>query len=170
MGLVWGDAGGDSIKRAARGLLALQKNDGGWSQLQTLESDAYATGQALYALNLAARMTTGDAAIRRGVDYLLGTQAADGSWHVKSRAIWLQPYFESGFPYGQDQFISTAGTATVLAIAAGLHWSANRQDANAPACSNNTPAATRPAVAATSSHDGARQDVRRMIPTAPRVG
>ena len=111
MGLVWGDAGGDSIKRAARGLLALQKNDGGWSQLQTLESDAYATGQALYALNLAARMTTGDAAIRRGVDYLLGTQAADGSWHVKSRAIWLQPYFESGFPYGQDQFISTAGTA-----------------------------------------------------------
>jgi hypothetical protein len=28
----------------------------------------------------------------------------------KSRAIWLQPYFESGFPYGQDQFISAAGT------------------------------------------------------------
>jgi hypothetical protein len=30
---------------------------------------------------------------------------------VKTRSIWLQPYFESGFPYGRDQFISTAGTA-----------------------------------------------------------
>ena len=37
--------------------------------------------------------------------------SSDGSWHVKSRSIWLQPYFDSGFPYGQDQFISTAGTA-----------------------------------------------------------
>ena len=45
------------------------------------------------------------------MDYLLRTQASDGSWHVRSRAIWLQPYFDSGFPYGQDQFISTAGTA-----------------------------------------------------------
>ena len=31
--------------------------------------------------------------------------------HVKTRAIWFQPHFESGFPYGKDQFISTAGTA-----------------------------------------------------------
>jgi hypothetical protein len=30
---------------------------------------------------------------------------------VKTRSIWFQPYFESGFPYGQDQFISAAGTA-----------------------------------------------------------
>ena len=48
---------------------------------------------------------------RRGVDYLLKSQAPDGSWHVETRSIWLQPYFESGFPYGRDQFISGAGTA-----------------------------------------------------------
>jgi hypothetical protein len=43
------------------------------------------------------------------------------TWHVKSRAIWLQPYFESGFPYGQDQFISAAGTAWVaLALTAAI--------------------------------------------------
>jgi N-acyl-D-amino-acid deacylase len=48
---------------------------------------------------------------QKGVDYLLRTQAADGTWHVQTRAIWLQPYFESGFPYGRDQFISVAGTA-----------------------------------------------------------
>jgi hypothetical protein len=76
-----------------------------------MTSDAYATGQALFALNVAGKLSVADAAFQRGIDYLLRTQAADGSWHVKSRSIWLQPYFESGFPYGQDQFISTAGTA-----------------------------------------------------------
>ena len=47
----------------------------------------------------------------KGVKYLLKTQAADGSWHVKTRSIWLQPYFESGFPYAHDQWISAAGTS-----------------------------------------------------------
>ena len=58
-----------------------------------------------------AGMTVSDPVFRKGVDYLLSTQASDGSWHVRSRSIWLQPYLDSGFPYGQDQFISTAGTA-----------------------------------------------------------
>jgi N-acyl-D-amino-acid deacylase len=47
----------------------------------------------------------------KGVKYLLNTQADDGSWYVKSRSIWLQPYFDSGFPYGQDQWISAAATS-----------------------------------------------------------
>ena len=29
----------------------------------------------------------------------------------KTRALPLQPYFESGFPYGHDQWISAAGTS-----------------------------------------------------------
>ncbi len=66
---------------------------------------------------LAGRLAVGDAVFRKGVDYLMRTQASDGSWQVRSRAIWFQPYFESGFPYGQDQFISSAGTAwAVLAL------------------------------------------------------
>jgi len=48
---------------------------------------------------------------RKGTSYLLRTQEADGSWHVNTRSIWIQPYFESGFPHGHDQWISTAGTA-----------------------------------------------------------
>jgi hypothetical protein len=56
-------------------------------------------------------MPVSDPVFRKGIEYLLSTQATDGSWHVKSRSIWLQPYLESGFPYERDQFISTAGTA-----------------------------------------------------------
>jgi N-acyl-D-amino-acid deacylase len=48
---------------------------------------------------------------RRGVDYLLSTQQKDGTWHVITRAFGFQPYFQSGFPYDHDQWISQAGTA-----------------------------------------------------------
>ena len=119
LGLAWGNASPASIKDAARSLAALQRGDGGWNQLPGMVSDAYATGQALYALNTAGKMAVADPVNRRGVDYLLRSQAADGSWHVTTRAIWVQPYFESGFPYGRDQFISTAGTAwAAMALAA----------------------------------------------------
>ena len=74
-------------------------------------SDAYATGEALYALNAAGNMPTTNPVYQKGVKYLLRTQAADGSWHVASRSIWVQPYFESGFPYAHDQWISAAGTS-----------------------------------------------------------
>ena len=103
--------GAAAIQRAANALAAAQRADGGWNQLDGMGSDAYATGQALYALNAAGKMPTSDAVYQKGVQYLLRSQDADGSWHVKTRSIWVQPYFESGFPYGQDQFISAAGTA-----------------------------------------------------------
>src|SRR5262247_515284 len=111
LGLAWGDADAAMIRQEARSLAALQRADGGWSQLPAMVSDAYATGEAVFALGYAGRMTVGNPVFRKGVEYLLRTQAIDGSWHVRSRAIWLQPYLDSGFPYGKDQFISTAGTA-----------------------------------------------------------
>ena len=121
MGLIWASPDADSARKAARTLLGLQQADGGWGQLPGMGSDAYATGQAVYALNVAGRMSMADQAYRKGVEYLLRTQAADGSWHVKSRSIWLQPYFESGFPYGQDQFISVAGpTWAAMALTASI--------------------------------------------------
>jgi len=49
-------------------------------------------------------------AFRKGIEFLLSTQARDGSWHVKSRALPIQKYFETGFPYGKDQFISYVAT------------------------------------------------------------
>ena len=111
LGLAWGGGSAAVIRIEAKSLAARQRADGGWSQLPAMSSDAYATGEAIYALGYAGWMAPGDPVFRKGVDFLLRTQASDGSWHVKSRAIWFQPYFDSGFPYGQDQFISTAGTA-----------------------------------------------------------
>ena len=119
LGLAWSGGKSSSIAAAAKALAAQQHRDGGWSQLAPMESDAYAAGQALYALNAAGQMPAGDPVYARGVKYLLGTQAENGSWHVRSRSIWLQPYFDSGFPYGNDQWISAAGT-TWAAMALSL--------------------------------------------------
>ena len=75
-----------------------------------MQSSVYATGKALYALQIAG-IPASDAAYSRGAQYLLKTQQEDGSWHVKTRAMALQPYFDAGFPHGFDQWISAAGSA-----------------------------------------------------------
>jgi len=110
LGLGWSGAGKDAIQKAGRALAAEQRPDGGWSQLATLTSDAYATGQALVALAESGALPTTDPAYKRGVQFLLNTQFEDGSWFVKTRAIPLQLLFEIGFPHGRDQWISAAGT------------------------------------------------------------
>jgi Prenyltransferase and squalene oxidase repeat len=111
LGLSWTNAGAKAVQKVARELLATQRPDGGWSQLSTLESDAYATGQALVALHQGGGLPVADPAYARGVKFLLKTQLDDGSWHVRSRSLPFQPYFESGFPHGDDQWISAAATS-----------------------------------------------------------
>lgn len=66
-------------------LLSLQNEDGGWGQEKGLPSDAYATGQALYFLNLAG-VARDRAEVRRGVAFLVSSQKEDGSWPMTSRA------------------------------------------------------------------------------------
>jgi hypothetical protein len=120
LGLAWSHADDTAIATAARSLQALQRADGGWSQLPALESDAYATGIALFALH-EARVPVTHRTYRSGMAYLLSTQAADGTWHVKTRALPFQPYFESGYPYGPDQWISAAAAAyATLALSAAV--------------------------------------------------
>ena len=110
LGLIWGGGNNTSIARATRALLALQRSDGGWAQLSALPSDAYATGQALVALRESRVAKVSDVRYQRGIRYLLNSQLADGSWYVRTRAPALQPYFDSDFPHGPDQFISAAAT------------------------------------------------------------
>ena len=111
LGLAWANARREAVDKSARGLIAHQRADGGWSQLPTMQSDAYATGEALYALQAVNAVPASDPACRRGLEYLIKSQAKDGSWHVQTRSLPIQPYFESGFPYGHDQWISSAGTS-----------------------------------------------------------
>jgi hypothetical protein len=50
--------------------------------------------------------------------FLLNTQLADGWWYVQTRTLPAQRYFDSEFPHGADQFISTAATNwAVMALA-----------------------------------------------------
>jgi ankyrin repeat protein len=116
LGLKWVAAEKEAIGSAAKALLEQQRSDGGWAGNRYLASDAYSTAEAVYALAESGAATAGDAGRRRGVEFLLKTQKADGSWHVKSRAVKFQPYFQSGFPHDHDQWISA--TATALATVA----------------------------------------------------
>lgn len=76
----------ESIDATVNGLLALQRPDGGWSQtVPEMKSDAFATGQTLYALSLAG-CTADRPEIKRGIDFLVATQKEDGSWPMISRS------------------------------------------------------------------------------------
>ncbi len=110
LGLAWAKADAAVVRERARALLADQRSTGGWAQIGPLDPDAYATGQALVALHTAGVLRPSDDAYDRGVDFLLRTQLTDGSWLVRTRSFPIQPYKESGFPHGKDQWISAAGT------------------------------------------------------------
>ena len=120
LGLLWSGAPARHVARAKAALLALQRADGGWGQLPAMAPDAYATGQALYALHASGVPTTASE-YRQGVDALLRTQLQDGTWLVRSRSFPVQRYFDTGFPHGPNQFLSTAATGwAALALAYAL--------------------------------------------------
>jgi N-acyl-D-amino-acid deacylase len=116
--MLWGrhllGAGTDEIDAARRRVLAAQRDDGGWGQLDDMASDAYATGQALFVLQATGLATT-DSAYRRGVALLIKTQCDDGSWYVETRSKPVQTFFDNGDPHGKHQFISVPATAWAVA-------------------------------------------------------
>jgi hypothetical protein len=111
LGMQWCGSSDDQKLPVAKKLLALQHADGGWSQLTTLGSDAYATGQALYALCESGMAKPSDEVYQRGISYLLKTQEPTGVWYVQTRSYGIQPFFSTDFPPDDEsQFISAAGT------------------------------------------------------------
>ena len=125
LGIVW--AGRKPPEDRLRQLIDLQHPDGGWGQTEFLASDAYATGEVLFALHEAGISAT-EPVYLRGVEFLLRTQKEDGSWRVRTRAVPFQPYFQSGFPHDHDQWISQSGTAwAVMALSI-----ANQQRSSLP--------------------------------------
>jgi hypothetical protein len=114
LGLKWAGATEEERRKAVDEIRADQRPDGGWSQLTDLQSDAYATGQALYALHLAGGLPVTDPVYKRGVRFLLRTQDDDGSWFVNKRAMPANNYFDAGFPHGESQFSSFNGTCWAM--------------------------------------------------------
>ena len=83
-----------------------QNKDGGRSQSKEMDSDAWATGQALYAL-AEAGIGPQDAAIRKAQSFLVRGQRDDGGWAMKSRPT---------MPGGKGS------TNTVPIVGAGSAW------------------------------------------------
>ena len=111
----------ESIRTLSEELLMLQQADGGWSQLNKSSSDAYATGIVLAGLASCGVLEPQSSAYQKGIQYLLQTQKPDGTWHVISRSKPFQTYFETGFPHGDDQFISSSATCwAILALLEAL--------------------------------------------------
>ncbi len=115
LGLLWTGAEKETRQQNGKQLLALQNVDGGWSELPGMSSDAYTTGEVLYALHQSAGLATNEPSYQRGLGFLLKSQQPDGSWRVESRlhpSIPVSPkYFNAGFPHGRrHQFISIMGT------------------------------------------------------------
>jgi len=96
---------------AVEELLKQQKPDGGWSQTMEMDSDVYATSSVMASLLKAGQLETDHPAMKSGVRFLLDKQLDDGTWHVVTRADGFQPYYETGFPHGEDQFISVAASS-----------------------------------------------------------
>jgi len=121
LGLAWAGEPARKLQPLAKALVAEQRSDGGWAQLPGLESDAYATSQAVYALRIAVGLKSSTPSIDGGLRYLLRTQLEDGTWHVRRRAFPFQPTnIQSGFPHGKDSWISAAATSwAVLALSLG---------------------------------------------------
>ena len=118
LGLQWAGGRRETIKKAAADLLTSQRPDGGWGQLSTLASDAYATGQALVALKASATLEPSSPVYQKGIRFLMNSQLTDGSWYVRTRTLPAQRYFDSEFPHESDQFISAAATNwAVMALA-----------------------------------------------------
>ncbi len=118
LGLFWSGAPKPRLEKAVQDLIDHQRPDGGWGGNDNLASDAYTTAESLAALNESAVSTPTDRVYQRGVSYLLKNQFQDGSWYVASRAIKFQPYFQSGFPFDHDQWISMAATAMAVSALA----------------------------------------------------
>lgn len=75
---------GEEWEPLVRRIKERQNADGGWSQTSDMPSDAWASGQALYALGHAG-LKSHQEVISRGQAFLIRTQRDDGSWPMTSR-------------------------------------------------------------------------------------
>jgi len=163
LGLRWAGAARTTLQKLARDLKATQRPDGGWNSVNGRDSDAYSTAQALVALHDGGGVAIIDASYQRGIEFLLKTQAADGTWHVTSRlrppAPLSPPYFDAGYPNGHDQFLSMQGASwAVMALSYALEPA---RPVEPPALPGTEPAGVEPWVE--TMIFGTRDEVRKLL-------
>ncbi len=78
------DESPERLKTRVDQLLQRQNTDGGWSQVNDMPSDAYATGQVLWALSFVPAGNHQEA-IGRAISFLVGTQQESGAWTMTAR-------------------------------------------------------------------------------------
>jgi hypothetical protein len=66
LGLYWSGAESSALTPLAASILAQQQPDGGWRQHAGVRTDAYATGQSLYAVAKAGGISPDSPAYQRG--------------------------------------------------------------------------------------------------------
>jgi hypothetical protein len=105
----------DELKLAVETLLARQNQDGGWGQEKDQPSDAFATGQALFALSSINAHPAKEQAISHAQRFLLKSQRPDGSWPMASRpganvkpARYLVPITYAGSAWGTIGLVVSA--------------------------------------------------------------
>lgn len=108
----------DEWEPLARRIRERHNADGGWSQAKGMASDAWATGQALFALAHAGVKADG-AAISRGQAFLKKTQRADGGWPMTSRPIAPEGK-------GSTSLIPITGGGSAWAVL-GLVWASKAE-------------------------------------------
>jgi hypothetical protein len=126
MGLAWANADRKAVRSAAKSLLADQRADGGWAQIPTLSSDAYATGQALTVLRESGAAGAKDAACQRASQFLLSTQFerwivvrqdssnADSTLFRVGLSVWQRPiHLRRGHKLGDE---SARARSSVIAL------------------------------------------------------
>jgi len=70
-----------SVEHRIENLLRLRNPDGGWSWIPGETSDAFATGQSLYALNVSGYQGDGEVVLK-AIRFLIGSQTEEGYWLV----------------------------------------------------------------------------------------
>lgn len=133
-----------AVRRAVAWLESRQRDDGGWGEgndsyffpQRAGRADASRAFQTAWAvLALVASGEAGSAAAKRGADFLVRTQAADGAWP--------EPWFTApGFP--RVFYLKYHGYSRYFPLWALAAWqrsrSACRRNAVARACANEAPA------------------------------
>ncbi|MCE9547086.1 MAG: hypothetical protein K8T25_16550 [Planctomycetia bacterium] len=118
------------IERLTARLVAAQRADGSWSELESVAKKNSAAGVGVRSTADAVKalaegnLTIAEPAIRRGADWLIRQQRPDGSWHDQSGAIAATSRVVEALAAAEA---AVPDISNEEAVAAGVHWLLSHQ-------------------------------------------